>query len=123
MGYRKWIAPPTSRLVDATKLDLNETSAKEALYSLLQRLLLEGRETLRQLGDALARKDPKMAGYLRAEYGKVHAEVQKVVKDLEKMKVPLPKRLVAALFFREKAPSRKTELNLIPGELDNNKAG
>ncbi|KAI6006313.1 P-loop containing nucleoside triphosphate hydrolase protein [Pisolithus orientalis] len=105
-------------MVDAEK-KLNETSAGKALYSRFQRVLLEQKETLKQLANGLAEKDPKVAENLRAEYGKLEAEIQKAIEDTERMKIPFGRRI--ALFFgRKKTHSRKIELNFVPVALIDN---
>ncbi|KAI6045342.1 kinase-like domain-containing protein [Pisolithus marmoratus] len=97
-------------MVDAEK-KLNETSAGRALYSQLKKVLLEQKEMLKELGDALAEKNPNAVAQLRAEYDRTEAEIQKVIKDMESMKIPLGRRI--ALFFGgKKTHSRKIELNL-----------
>ncbi|KIK13257.1 hypothetical protein PISMIDRAFT_688882 [Pisolithus microcarpus 441] len=107
-------------MVDAHK-ELKETSAGKALYSRFRKVLLEQKETLKQLADALAEKDPKAVEQLRAEYRRTEAEMQKAIQDMEKMRIPLGRR-IALLFARTKTRSRKIELNFVPGEsLDNNR--
>ncbi|KAI6150060.1 hypothetical protein EDD17DRAFT_1739941, partial [Pisolithus thermaeus] len=56
-------------IVDAEKR-LNETSAGRALYTQFQRVLLEQKEMLKRLTDALAQKDPRAVDKLREEYRK-----------------------------------------------------
>ncbi|KAI5987893.1 P-loop containing nucleoside triphosphate hydrolase protein [Pisolithus albus] len=105
-------------MVDAWK-ELNETSAGQALYSRFQEVLLEYKKTLKKLADALAEKDPSTVEQLRADYCKVEAQMQKVMKDREGMKISLRRRIASFLFGR-KTRSRKIELNLTPGDLDTN---
>ncbi|KAI6132357.1 kinase-like domain-containing protein, partial [Pisolithus croceorrhizus] len=76
---------------------LNETSVGRALYSRFQIVLLEQKETLKRLSEALAEKDPKAVEQLRAEYDRTEAEMQKVLKDMDGMKIPFRRRI--ALFF------------------------
>ncbi|KAI5987894.1 hypothetical protein EDD15DRAFT_2173065, partial [Pisolithus albus] len=90
-------------MVDARK-KFNETSAGKALYSRLQRTALEYQETLAQLEDAIVEKDPAAATQLRAEHDKTKAELEKVIKDIEGMKIPLWRRF-ALLFVRKKPRS------------------
>ncbi|KAI6142853.1 P-loop containing nucleoside triphosphate hydrolase protein [Pisolithus tinctorius] len=108
-------------MVDAEK-KLNETSAGKALYSRFRRVLLEQKEALKQLADALAEQDPNTVEQLRAEYSRTETEMQKAIEDMEKMKIPLGRRI--ALFFgRNRARSRKIELNFAPGaSLDNHRS-
>ncbi|KAI6104199.1 P-loop containing nucleoside triphosphate hydrolase protein [Pisolithus sp. B1] len=89
-------------IVDAEK-KLNETSAGQALYSRFQRVLLEQKEMLKQIAVALAQKDPDAVDKLQAEYGQTEAEMQKVMRDMEGMRIPLGRRI--ALFFGKKTQS------------------
>ncbi|KAI6010111.1 hypothetical protein EDC04DRAFT_2770364 [Pisolithus marmoratus] len=92
---------PTTKLGEETggpQKKLKETSAKEALHSHFQWLLLEYRDILQRIGDALAAKDPNAIDRLEAEYRKMDAEVQKTVKALEADKVPSARHI--ALFSR-----------------------
>ncbi|KAI6010120.1 P-loop containing nucleoside triphosphate hydrolase protein [Pisolithus marmoratus] len=98
--------------------ELNETSAGKALYSRFRRVLVEQKGMLKDLADALAEKDPNAREQLRAERKKAEAEMQKIVEDMERMKIPLGRR-IASFFGGKKTRSRKVELNLTPGELDN----
>ncbi|KAI6096354.1 P-loop containing nucleoside triphosphate hydrolase protein, partial [Pisolithus croceorrhizus] len=79
---------------------LNETSVGRALYCRFQMVLSEQKKTLKQLLDALAEKDPNAVEQLQAEYNRAEAEMQKVMKDMEGMKIPLRRRI--ALFFSGK---------------------
>lgn len=83
-------------MVEAQK-QLNETSVGRALYSRFQMVLLEQKETLKQLSEALAEKDPSAIEQLRAEYNRTEAEMQKVLNDMDRMKIPFRRRI--ALFF------------------------
>ncbi|KAI6013831.1 P-loop containing nucleoside triphosphate hydrolase protein [Pisolithus marmoratus] len=97
-------------MVDAEK-KLNETSAGRALYSQFKKVLLEQKETLKNLADAVAEKDPSAREQLRQEHKQAEAEMQKIIEDMERMKIPLGRRI--ALFFGgKKTHSRKIELNL-----------
>ncbi|KAI6045344.1 P-loop containing nucleoside triphosphate hydrolase protein, partial [Pisolithus marmoratus] len=77
--------------------ELNETSAGKTLYSRLRQALLEQKHALKDLGDALAEKDPNAREQLRAERKKAEAEMQKLIEDVERMKIPFGRRI--ALFF------------------------
>ncbi|KAI6006318.1 P-loop containing nucleoside triphosphate hydrolase protein [Pisolithus orientalis] len=107
-------------MVDAEK-KFNETSAGKALYSRFRSVLLEQKEALKQLANALAEQDPNTVEQLRAENSRTETEMQKAIEDMEKMKIPLGRRI--ALFFgRNRARSHKIELNFVPGaSLDNNR--
>ncbi|KAI6006316.1 P-loop containing nucleoside triphosphate hydrolase protein [Pisolithus orientalis] len=104
-------------MVDAEK-KLNETSAGRALYSRFRQLLREQQKILKQLADALVEKDPSGAEQLRAEYGEIEAAMLKTEDEMERMKIPLARRI--ALFFGKRTRSRTVALPLPPGELDNN---
>ncbi|KAI6010122.1 P-loop containing nucleoside triphosphate hydrolase protein [Pisolithus marmoratus] len=101
-------------MVDAEK-KLNEASAGRALYSQLKKVLLEQKEMLKELGDALAEKNPNAVAQLGAEYDRTEAEMQKVIQDMESMKIPLGRR-VALFFGGKKTQARKIELNLNWGD-------
>lgn len=64
-------------LVDMEK-KLNETRAGQALYTQLQKLLHEQKETIKQLLDeAKAQRDPQLAKQLEDEQRRLEAELQK----------------------------------------------
>ncbi|KAG6330143.1 hypothetical protein ID866_8947 [Astraeus odoratus] len=97
-------------LVDASR-HLNETTAGKALYSQFQRLLYEQKETIKQLErEARAQEDPELVQQLHAEYEKVEVQLRKTWDDMEKLKIPLSRRIV--LFFSKKTRSRRIDLNL-----------
>jgi len=97
-------------LVDAERR-LNETTAGKALYSQFQKLLQEQKETIKQLSEeAKAQKDPALARELQAEYDRIEAQLQKTWDEMEKLKIPLGRRI--ALFFSKKTRARKLQLNL-----------
>ncbi|KAG6335336.1 hypothetical protein ID866_3747 [Astraeus odoratus] len=97
-------------LVDAERR-LNETTAGKALYSQFQKLLQEQKETIKQLQEeAKAQKDPALARELQAEYDRIEAQLQKTWDEMEKLKIPLGRRI--ALFFSKKTRARKLQMNL-----------
>ncbi|KAI5995156.1 P-loop containing nucleoside triphosphate hydrolase protein [Pisolithus albus] len=93
-------------LVDVER-KLNETTAGQALYTQFQRLLLEQKETIKQLEDeAKAQKDPQLTKQLEEERLRLEAELQKTWNEMDKLKIPFLRRL--ALFFSfKKTQSRK----------------
>ncbi|KAI6132363.1 hypothetical protein EV401DRAFT_273397 [Pisolithus croceorrhizus] len=122
LEYRKRISTSLSqgKLADTTR-KLDEASAGQAL--LIQEEMVDTRkglyesstgktlyprflekETPKQLGDALAEKDSMAVEQLRADYNRVEAGMQKAIKDMEKMKIPLGRR-IALSFGGKKAHS------------------
>ncbi|KAI6104197.1 P-loop containing nucleoside triphosphate hydrolase protein [Pisolithus sp. B1] len=108
-------------MVNARK-KLHETSAGKALYLRFQGALQEHQETLKQLTDALAERDLSVVEQLQVEYDRTKTEMQKVIEDMERMKITLGRRI--ALFFGgKKIHSCAIDMNHTPAELDNRRAG
>jgi len=88
-------------LVDL-KRALNETQAGKSLYSDLQRLLAEQRDTVRALAEQ-ARKEsnPQLAKQLEAEHKRIQKDFDKTFSAIKNLKVPLGKRLMLLLFGKK----------------------
>ena len=79
-------------LVDAKK-KLNETNAGKALYSQFEKLLLAQKEAMKQLSDEAKTNDPNLARELEEEYKRIEAQLQKTMEEMDKLKIPLLRRL------------------------------
>ena len=85
-------------LVDAERR-LGETAAGKAIYSQFQKLLLEQKETLKQLADqAKLQQDPKLMKSLEDECRKIEARLEKIRKEMEELKIPFLRRVFLRLF-------------------------
>ena len=81
---------------------LNETEAGKVLYSRLQKLLAEQRNTLKELADqAKLENDPALAKSLQEEYDKINALLQKTFEEMKAMKISLSRRILLLLFRRK----------------------
>ncbi|KAF8159712.1 hypothetical protein B0H34DRAFT_415061 [Crassisporium funariophilum] len=89
------------------KRRLNETKAGVTLYTVLQKLLVEQKATLRQLADK-AEGDPKLAGMLEAEYKRVEEELEDTFKSINKLKISIPRKVY--LFFAKNARAHSLTL-------------
>jgi hypothetical protein len=99
-------------LVDL-KRALNETQAGKTLYSDLQRILAEQRDTVRSLAEqARDESKPQLARELEAELKRIQKDFDKTFSEIKKLKVPLGKRLML-LFFGKK--SKGVRLIFNPG--------
>ena len=88
-------------LVDL-KRSLNETQAGKTLYSDLQRLLAEQRDTVRSLAEqARDESNPQLARQLEAELKRIQNDFDKTFSEIKNLKVPFGKSLM--LFFRKKS--------------------
>ena len=68
---------------------LNETHAGKTLYSDLQKLLAEQRDTVRSLAEqAQGESRPELARQLEAELNKIQKELDKTFNEMKKLKVP-----------------------------------
>ena len=98
-------------LVDL-KRALNETQAGKTLYSDLQKLLAEQRDTTRSLAEqARDESNPQLAHQLEAELKRIQKDFDKTFDKLKGLKVPFGKRLIL-LFFGKK--SRGVRLSAHP---------
>ena len=88
-------------LVDL-KRALRETQAGKALYSDLQRLLAEQRDTFRSLAkQARDESNPQLAQQLEAELKRIQKDFDKTFNDIKRLKIPFSKRLL--LLFSKKS--------------------
>ncbi|KAJ3570350.1 hypothetical protein NP233_g4464 [Leucocoprinus birnbaumii] len=85
---------------------LNETEAGKALHTSLQRLLYDQKETLKSLLAQVEKSDdPRLKVELEKEYKKIQSQFDKTFKEVNKMKIPIGRRLM--LIFSFKKPSSK----------------
>ena len=85
------------------KRALNETQAGKTLYSDLQRLLAEQRDTVRSLAEqARGESNPQLAHQLEAELKNIQKDFEKTFGEIKNLKVPLGKKLMM-LFFGKKS--------------------
>ena len=97
-------------LVDLNRA-LNETQAGKTLYSDLQRLLAEQRDTVRSLAaQAREQSNPQLARQLEAELKRIQKDFDKTFGEIKKLKIPFGKTL--ALFFAKKSRGVRLILNL-----------
>ena len=92
------------------KRALNETQAGKTLYSDLQRILAEQRDTVRSLAEqARSESNPQLAQQLEAELKRIQKDFDRTFNEIKNLKVPFGKRLM--LFFSKK--SRGVRLILV----------
>ena len=85
------------------KIALHETQAGKTLYSDLQRLLAEQRDTVRSLAEqARDESNPQLARQLEAELKHIQKDFDKTFSAIKNLKVPFGKRL-KLLFFGKKS--------------------
>lgn len=108
-------------VVDARK-GLSETSARKTFYPRFLEKETPAPGNRQLLGDALAEKNSKAVEQLRADYNRVETGMQKAKKDMEKMKIPLGRR-IALSFGGKTAHSCKIELSLVSQELCDGSVG
>ena len=93
------------------KLALHETQAGKTLYSDLQKLLAERRDTLRSLADqARVQSNPQLARQLEAELKRIQKDFDNTFCEIKKLKIPLGRQLF--LFFSKKPRGVRLTLNL-----------
>jgi hypothetical protein len=81
-------------LVDL-KRDLKETHAGMALYSDLQMLLVEQRDTLRSLAEqAREQSNPQLAQKLEAEVKLIQEDFDKTFNEIKSLEIPIGRRLL-----------------------------
>jgi len=81
---------------------LSETEAGKTLYSKLQQLLSEQKETIRKLREeAEAEQNEQLAKELAAQYEDMQDALQSTFDQLAKMKIPLGRRLLMLFSFRK----------------------
>ena len=94
------------------KLALNETQAGKTLYSDLQKLLAEQRDTVRSLAEqARDESNPQLARQLEAELKRIQKDFDKTFSEIKNLKISFGKRL-KLLFFGKK--SRGVRLSAHP---------
>lgn len=88
-------------LVDL-KRRLNETEAGKTLYTSLQLLLAEQKNGMKTLLGQLDsdNADPKLKKSLEKEYKKVEQEFQKTFNEVNKLKIPLGRRIIVFLSWK-----------------------
>ena len=93
------------------KRSLNETQAGKTLYSDLQRLLAEQRDTVRSLAEqARDESNPELARQLEAELKRIQKDFDKTFGEIKNLKIPFGKNLM--LFFRKKSRGVRLIINL-----------
>ena len=81
-------------LVDL-KRALNETQAGKTLYSDLQKLLAEQRDTVRSLAEqAREQSNPQLARQLEAELKRIQKDFDKTFNEMKKLKISFGKKLL-----------------------------
>ena len=84
------------------KRALNETHAGKTLYSDLQRLLAEQRDSVRSLAEqAREQSNPQLANVLEAELKRIQKDFDRTFNEMKNLKIPLGKRIL--LFFGKKS--------------------
>jgi exonuclease VII small subunit len=97
-------------LVDLNRA-LNETQAGKTLYSDLQRLLAEQRDTVRSLAEqAREQSNPQLAQKLEAELKRIQKDFDKTFNEIKRLKIPLGKRLL--LLFSKKSRAVRISIGL-----------
>jgi len=92
--------PLQEEMVDL-KRHLNETKAGKTLYDNLHLLVEKQRQVVEQLErDAKVQNQPALAAEMREEQACMEEELQRIVTQIETMKIPLGQRI--ALFFTKK---------------------
>ena len=97
-------------LVDL-KRALNETQAGKTLYSDLQRLLAEQRDTVHSLAEqAREQSNPQLAHKLEAELKRIQKDFDKTFNEMKRLKIPFGKRLL--LLFGKKSRGVRIPIGL-----------
>lgn len=93
------------------ELKLNETEAGKTLYTSLQKLLADQKESLKSLLAQLEKSDsdPKLKKELEKEYKKIQSQFQKTFEEAKRMKVPIGRRIMM-IFFGKKARAKAVKL-------------
>jgi len=87
-------------LVDVKK-QLFETEAGKALHATLHKLLAQQKETLKQLRDAAKEQnDPAAVADLEAKCMEVDEQLRQTLDEVQRMKIPLTRRLQSFFTFR-----------------------
>jgi len=94
-------------LVDL-KRALRETQAGKTLYSDLQRLLADKRDTLRSLAEqAREQSNPQLAQKLEAELKRIQRDFDKTFNDIKSLKIPFGRRLLLLVSKKSRGRSMR----------------
>ena len=100
-------------LVDLGR-ELNETQTGKALYSQLQTLLSQQKETMQALQtQAKSRKNPKLEAELEAELNRIQVELDKMFQQISEPKIGFWRRLMLALFGKKATAVSRIALAMI----------
>ena len=100
-------------LVDL-KRALNETQAGKTLYSDLQRLLAEQRDTVRSLAEqAREQSNPQLARKLEEELKRIQKDFDKTFNEMKRLKIPLGKRLMLLVSKKSRGVRTLNSNNII----------
>lgn len=100
-------------MVDLHRL-LSETQAGITLYNTLQQLLADQREEVQKLRDeANAQSDPQLARALNARYEEIQEHLQSTFNQVQEMKVPLGRRILAIFKIGRKSQPVSSVLFLL----------
>lgn len=92
------------------KLHLNETEAGKTLYTSLQKLLADQKETLKSLLAQVDKSnDQRLKKELQKEYKKIQDQFQKTFDEVDRLKIPLSRRIMVLLFGKR---SRAKAINV-----------
>jgi predicted GTPase/exonuclease VII small subunit len=84
------------------KRALNETQAGKTLYSDLQKLLAEQRDTVRSLAQqARVESNPQLARQLEAELKRIQKDFDKTFGEIKNLKITMGKRIMLFLFGKK----------------------
>lgn len=80
--------------------NLSETEAGKTLYNTLQKLLAEQKETIRKLRDeAVGAQNEQLARELTAQIEVIQKGIQETFDQVEKMKIPIGRRIYLLMAF------------------------
>ncbi|KXN84716.1 hypothetical protein AN958_12143 [Leucoagaricus sp. SymC.cos] len=89
---------------------LNETEAGKTLYTQLQKMLSDQKETLKSLLAQVEKSDdPKLKKELEKEYKKIQDQFEKTFTEVAKLKIPLGRRIMM-LFFGKRAHAKAIKI-------------
>ncbi|EKM78780.1 hypothetical protein AGABI1DRAFT_114372 [Agaricus bisporus var. burnettii JB137-S8] len=88
-------------LVELEK-QLNETAAGKTLYTSLQKLLADQKESLRSLVAQVEKSnDPNLTKELKKEYARINDQFQRTFQEVTKLKIPIGKRIMLFIFGKK----------------------
>ena len=100
-------------LVDL-KRALNETQAGKILYSDLNRLLVEQRDTVRSLAEqARNQSNPELAQKLEAELKRIQMDLDEMFNEIKELKIPFGKRLMLIFSKKPRGVSNLIGMNIL----------